>query len=82
MLILKIKEIKPSDSQKQSMIGWSMNGISRYQKDKEFRKKNMIDKLNKSVKCKNSNLKNWQNYKSSINKKDKLLKKTMQIRYG
>jgi hypothetical protein len=42
----------------------------------------MTGKYNKLVEWKNSNHKNYLNYKFNINKKDKLYKKTMQIKFN
>lgn len=57
-----------------------MNGISKSQKGKEFKKKNMIEKWKKSVEWKSNSHISLPDCKFSTKKRDKLYKKTMLIK--
>lgn len=72
----KKKETNFCESPKLSMIVWLMNGTLRSLKGKGSKNKNMIRKFNKSVEWKKNSLINLQDFKLSIRKSVKLLKKT------
>lgn len=59
----------------------SMNGISKLTIDRRIRRRNMKRKFNSSVKWRNNKAKNYPDWKSSINKKGKLLRRITLIKF-